>query len=159
MLSDYLRSQAEWRRQEKKDYPMDMRNEKSAAALESLAEFVEGHDASGTVLDRLRPHLFDEKTLGGERTRRAVSRYGYGTAATRAHHAAFLEELGALCEFDAYEYAREHGQDRSRTLVAFELEAARSGVALPWQYFERRPRSTQTELQQAVEGYSANAAG
>lgn len=155
MLSDYLRSQAEWRRQEEKEYPMDLRNEKSAAALESLAEFVDEPDASSSALDRLRPHLFDDKTLGGERTWRAVSRYGYGTAATQGHHVAFLDELGVLCELDAYEYVREHGEDRSRTLVVFELDAAKAGVALPLQYFERRPRSTQAELRQAVEGYRA----
>jgi len=158
VLSDYLRSQAEWRRQEQKDYPMDMRNEKSAAALESLAEFVDGPDASSAALDRLRPHLFDENTLGGEQTKRAVSRYGYGTAATRGHHVAFLEELGARCELDAYDHAREHGEDRSRTLVAFELAAAKAGVALPLRYFERRPHSTQAEQRQAVEGYSAESA-
>ncbi len=159
MLSDYLRSQAEWRRQEKKEYPMDLRNEKSAAALESLAEFVEGPDAPSAAIDRLRPHLFDESTLGGDRAQRVVVRYGYGTAATRDHHVAMLEELGALCELDAYEYVREHGEDRSRTLVVFELDAAKAGVSLPWQYFERRPRSTQTELKEAVERYRAEGEG
>ena len=137
MLSHYLRSQAEWRRQEKKEYPMDLRNEKSAAALESLAEFVEGPDAPSAAIDRLRPHLFDESTLGGDRAQRVVVRYGYGTAATRDHHVAMLEELGALCE----------------------LDAAKAGVSLPWQYFERRPRSTQTELKEAVERYRAEGEG
>lgn len=155
MLSDYLRSRAQWRRRQKPEYPMDRRNEKSADALESFADFVDGPDAPSEAIDRLKPHLLDEETLGGEKAQRAVLRHGYGTAATAAHHLGLLDELGALCELDAYEYAREHGEDRSHTLVAFELEAAKGGATLPLQYFQRRPSSTQSELKSAVEGYAA----
>lgn len=155
MLSDYLRSRAEWRRRQEKDYPNDERHERSAMALESLADYVDGPDVSQSAIDRLGPHLSDEETLGGERTERAVSKYGMGTHITTDHHAAFLDELAVLCEFDAYEHAKEHGEDPSHTLVAFELEAAKDGVVLPRRYFEIRQDATQDELQKAVEGHRA----
>lgn len=153
MLSDYLRSKAEWRRRQEKEYPMDNRNEKSAAAIESLAEYVESPEVSSTAIDRLRPHQLDEHTLGGDRTWRAVSRYGYGNIITTDHHAAFLGELAVLCELDAYTYALEHGEDSTHTLVASELEAARDSVALPRRYFEIRLHSTEEELKDALERY------
>lgn len=156
MLSDYLRSKAEWRRRQEKDYPNDSRHDRSADALVSLADYVDGPEVSPTALDRLRPHLFDEDTLGGERTWRAVSRYGLGTIITPDHHVAFLDELAVLCELDAYGYVREHGEDRTHTLVAFEIEAAKEGASLPRRYFERRLDSTQGELKKAVDGYRSS---
>ena len=156
MLSDYLRSKAEWRRRQEKEYPNDERHERSAMALEALADYVDGPDVSQTVIDRLGPHLFDEETLGGERTERAVRKYGMGTHITTDHHAAFLDELAVLSQFDAYEHAMEHGEDPSHTLVGFELEAAKDGVVLPRRYFEIRLHSTQDELKKAVEGHRAN---
>ena len=153
MLSDYLRSKAEWRRRQEKEFPNDNRNEKSAAALEGLAEHVESPEVSDTAVARLAPHQFDADTLGGERTWRAVSRYGYGTIITTDHHRAFLDELAVLCEMDAYTHAREHSEDPTDTLVDFELEAAKDGVALPRRYFEIRLDSTQEELERAVEGH------
>lgn len=151
MLSDYLRSKSEWRRRQKKDYPMDNRNERSADALASLADYVEGPEVSQTAVDRLKPHLFEDDTLGGDRTLRAVSRYGYGTIITTDHHVAFLDELGVLSELDAYNHAVERGEDPTHTLVAFELEAAKEGVVLPLRYFELRLHSTQEELKKAVD--------
>lgn len=156
MLSDYLRSKAEWRRRQEKGYPNDDRNERSAMALESLADYAEGPDVPQAAIDRLAPHLFDEETLGGERTAKAVSRYGWGTHITTDHHAAFLAELAVLCEFDAYEHATEHGEDPSHALAAFELEAAKDSVVLPRRYFEIRQHATEDELKKAVEGHRAN---
>lgn len=155
MLSDYLRSKAEWRRRQEKDYPNDERNERSARAIESLADYVDGPDVSQAAVERLGPHLFDAETLGGERTERAVSKYGWGTHITTDHHAAFLDELAVLCGFDAYERAMKHGEDPSHTLAAFELEAAKDGVTLPRRYFEIRKYSSEDELKEAVAGHRA----
>lgn len=151
MLSDYLRSKAEWRRRQKKEYPMDDRSERSAAAIESLADYVDGPEAPAIALGRLVPHLVDDETLGGDRTWRAVARYGWGTIITTDHHAAFLDELAVLCELDAYNHAVEEGEDRTSTLAEFELEAAREGVSLPRRYFEIRLHAPEEELRQAVE--------
>ena len=154
MLSDYLRSKAEWRRRQEKQFPNDMRNEKCAAALESLADYVEGPEVTGVRIERLTPHLFDDDTLGGDRTWRAVSRYGYANIVVEDHHPAFLDELAALCHLDAYTQAREHGgEDRSGTLFDFELEAAREDVDLPRRYFEFRLHSSQEELKEAMARY------
>jgi len=153
VLSDYLRSKAEWRRRQEKEFPNDHRNEDSAAALDALAEYVDGLDPSDTAVTRLEPHQFDGDTLGGDRTWRAVARYGYGNIIHDDHHPAFLGELAVLCELDAYTYALEHGEDRTHTLDALELEAARDGVTLPRRYFEIRLGSTQPELEKAVEGH------
>lgn len=152
-LSDYLRSKSRWRRAQEREFPNDSRQDRSADALEGLADHVESPEVSGAALDRLRPHLFDADTLGGDRTWRAVSRYGLGTIIVADHHAAFLDELAVLCVLDAYEYARANGEDRTQTLVAFELEAAKDGVHLPRRYFERRLEESQEELARAVAGY------
>ena len=156
MLSDYLRSKAEWRRRQEKDYPNDDRHERSAMALESLADYVDGPDVSEPAIERLGPHLFDEETLGRERTDRAVSKYGMGIHITTDHHAAFLDELAVLCEFDAYEHAMKHGEDPSRTLAEFELEAAKDGIVLPRRYFEIRQYASEDELKEAVAGHRAS---
>jgi len=151
VLSGYLRSKAGWRRRQEKEFPNDNRNEDSADALDSLADYVEGLEAADPALARLAPHRFDEDTLGGERTWRAVARYGYGNIVIADHHPAFLDELAVLCELDAYAYALEHGEDRTHTLEAFELEAARDGVPLPRRYFEIRLHSSQPDPEKAVE--------
>jgi hypothetical protein len=156
VLSDYLRSKAEWRRRQEKEYPNDERHERSAMAIESLADYVDGPEAPQAAIDRLGPHLSDEETLGGERTDRAVSKYGMGTHITTDHHAAFLEELVVLCDFDAYEHAMKHGDDPTHTLAEFELQAAKDGVVLPRRYFEIRQRATEDELKEAVEGHRAS---
>lgn len=151
MLSDYLRSKAEWRRRQEKEFPNDKRNERSAAALDALADYVDSPAASQEALARLEPHQFDAETLGGDRTWRAVSRYGYGTIITTDHHAAFLDELAVVAQYDAYEHATEHGDDRTGTLLPFEFEAAKDGVTLPRRYFEIRLEATEEELEQAVD--------
>jgi hypothetical protein len=136
LLSDYLRSKAEWRRRQEKDYPMDHRNERSAMALESLAEYVDGPDVSQSAVERLSPHFADAETLGGERTARAVSKYGWGTHITTDH-------------------ALVRGEDPTGMFADFELEAAKDGVKLPRRYFEIRQFAEQDELKKAVEGHRA----
>ena len=151
MLSDYLRSMAEWRRRQEREYPNDRRNDKSAAALESLADFVDGPDVSGEALDRLRPHQRDGDSLGGDRARRAIERYGYQNIIIEDHHRAFLDELGALAELDAYELALGNGEDPTGTLKDFELDAAREGLALPIRYFEVRTDASDEELRASLD--------
>lgn len=151
MLSDYLRSMAEWRRRQDKQYPNDRRNDKSAAALESLADFVDGPDVSKEALERLRPHQPDAETLGGDRARRAVERYGYLNIIIEDHHRAFLDELGALAELDAYEIALGNGEDPTGTLKDFELDAAKEGLALPIRYFEVRKDASDDELRESLD--------
>jgi hypothetical protein len=157
-LSNYFRSQADWRRQKAEEYPEDERNVQSADALESLADYVErderGDCKAGRIIDALEPHLFEEFSFGGEETGREASRYGFGYKTTSPlQHEEFLEELATLCMVDAYQFASEHGVDPSETLLGFEIDAARAGVALPHYYFRRRPRSTEWELEQAVREY------
>lgn len=160
-IADYFRSQAAWRRRIAEEYPNDPRNLQSAAALDALADYVEPDEAgqyeAGSVLDQLAPFVFgDGPTLGGEQVARVTSRYGYGYTVGPSTHEAFLDELVALCVSDAYEFARDTGEDPTGELFAFELDAARDRVTLPERYFERRSRSTETELEEAVEDYRGN---
>jgi hypothetical protein len=159
-LSDYFRAEAQWRRGRADEFPEDERNEQSAVALESLAEYVEREDAAQFV-GALEPYLFEGVDLGGEEVRRVVSRYGFGyNATTPVMHAAFLEELAVLCAVDAYELVRETGdEDPSGTLFDFELDAAREGVFLPSRYFELRARKAEGELAEVVAAYRADHEG
>jgi hypothetical protein len=150
VLSDYLRSKAAWRRSQEKEFPNDARNEKSAAALEGLADYVDSGEASKTAIERLRPHQHDPETLGGERTWRIVSRYGYNNIIIGDHHVAFLEELGAVTQLDAYNYAVEHGEDPTGTLTESELAAAKDGITLPRRYFELRLELSDDELEETL---------
>lgn len=152
-LSDYFRSQADWRRQKAEQYPEDQRNVQSAEALESLASYVETDEPSSQVIAALDEHLFEGVTLGGEETQREVSRYGYGYRVTAGHHVEFLDELTTLCLMDAYAFAREHGDDPTGSLLACELEAARDDVMLPRRYFELRPRMHEHQAEAAVASY------
>jgi len=158
VLSDYLRSKAEWRRRQEKQFPNDMRNEKSADALDSLADWTEGPEVSQTALERLAPHQHDADTLGGERTWRAVSRYGYQNIVVTDHHPAFLDELAALCQLDAYNHAAEQGDDPTGTLEDFEMEAAAEGLTLPRRYFELRLDLSEDEMREAVADHRVRAA-
>jgi len=157
-LSDYFRSQAEWREAKADEYPDDERNAQSASALRSLAEFVQRDEDGWHYVDALEPHLFEQFSLGGEQTAREVSRYGFGYRVTNSQHEEFLEELAALCVSDAYETVRDKADDDDWTgsLLPFELDAARAGVALPLRYFQRRGGSTEAELEEAVTSYSTD---
>jgi hypothetical protein len=121
---------------------------RSAAALRSLAEFVESGDAEEVVL-ALAPHL-SESSLGGERTQRAVARYGYGYYVGASRHEDMLGELAQLCVQDAYERAIERGEDATGTLRSFEVDAAKDGIRLGPGYFRLRSRALERELLQWV---------
>jgi len=154
-LSDHFRSQADWRQRKAEEYPEDKRNAQSAAALYSLAEYVESEDGSKDA-EALLPHLFEGFTLGGEEADRAVTRYGFGYSGTHhLVHRAFLETLHMACVRDAYESARDAGEgddpDPTETLWPCELEAARREVPLSALYFERRRNSTEAECEEWVE--------
>ena len=162
MLNDYFRAQAEWRRHRAEEYPDDARNARSAEALESLAEYVESGEIDRLVEKGLTPHLFEEISLGGEETHRAVARYGFDypvTGADPTQHVEFLERLQVLCMVDAYEFVRDRrsDDDPTGTLYGFELDAAREGVYLWEDYFERRSGSTEHELEGVVEGHRLGA--
>lgn len=153
-LRDYFRAQADWRRGKAEQYPTDPGNLQSAEALDSLTEFVESTDhgtsEAGSLVDDLAPHLRDG-SLGGKQVAREVARYGYGYPATATmQHEEFLSELVALCAADAYDLAREHEDDPTGTLYSFELEAAKADAPLPPQYWKRRARSTEDELEAVV---------
>jgi hypothetical protein len=150
VLSDYLRSKAAWRRSQEKEFPNDARNEKSAAALESLADYVDSDESSDAAIERLAPHQHDPETLGGERTWRLVSRYGYLNIIIEDHHRAFLDELGAVTQLDAYNHAVEHGEDPTGTLTESELQAAKDGVTLPRRYFELRLELSEEEREEEL---------
>ena len=153
MIAEYFRAQSEWRRLKAAEYPDDGRNAQSAAALESLADYVDGEERDDRLIAALQPFA-SELTLGGEETARRVSRYGFGYNATSpAQHEEFLEELRALCLYDAYEFARQSGVDFSGELHPGELDAARRDVSLPLRYFERRAGSTEGELEEAIASY------
>jgi len=151
-LSDHFRSQADWRQRKAEEYPEDKRNAQSAAALYSLAEYVESEDGSKDA-EALLPHLFEGLTLGGEETNRVVSRYGFGHSVHDLVHREFLEALQVSCMQDAYEFAGDAGEgdDPTETLWPCELEAARRRVPLSALYFERRRNSTEAECEEWVE--------
>ena len=161
-LSEYFRNQARWRESKAAEYPEDHRNAQSSAALYSLATHVESQAADGphAAIDALEPHLFEAVALGGEATRRAVVRYGYGYAVATSQHEEFLAELGALCLEDAYEYVGDagDGEDPTGTLFWFEADAAKDGVHLGRQYWARRPNAVAAELEAAVASYRVPAA-
>jgi hypothetical protein len=162
-LGEYFREQAAWRRRKADDYPDDERNLQSAAALESLADYVERPDAAsgpaGPALAALEPHIPDPGApLGGEEVGRVVSRYGFGWAVTReSQHEQMLEELVVLCLADAYEFAGDAGwseeatEDPTGTLLPCEIAAAHERLTLPASYFRRRRGMTEAECEAWIE--------
>jgi hypothetical protein len=158
-LSEYFRSQADWRRGKAEEYPDDTGNLRSAEALDALAAFVEPTDhgiaEAGSLVDALEPHLSEEGILGGQLTVREVSRYGYAYPVVGAtQHEEFLEQLVTVCLADAYEFASEHEADPTGTLHPFELEAARADAELPPQYWAIRGKLPESELEESVAAYT-----
>jgi hypothetical protein len=101
-----------------------------------------------------------ESNLGGEETRRAIARYGFDYRATsRLQHADFLSEMAVLCLEDAYEFAREHGEDWADVLFPCERDVAGDGVYSPRSYWERRPRLAEHECEEAIASYRADRTG
>lgn len=161
ILSEYVREQAYWREEKAEEYPDDQRNAQSAAALNSLADYLETEDGeanrSATYINQLGGP--DELLALGEESKRLVGRYGFGyPASSIAQHEAFLDELSVEVMKDIYAYAAEHGEDWSDTLIAAEVEAARNGVHLPQRYWEGRSHKAEFELEEAVESYAVDAA-
>jgi hypothetical protein len=160
-LADYFRNRARWRSEKAKGCPEGIRNARSARALLSLAEYVRSSEMDLAVR-ALDPYILEGGTflgeggmLLGERTQRAVSRYGLGHPVTVASHRTFLEELLVLCLADAYELARDAGGHPYGTLLPCELEAAQHGATLPLSYFATRNSHTERELKQIIAGYIA----
>jgi hypothetical protein len=157
-LADYFCAQADWRDRKAAQYPEDERNVQSAAALRSLAEYVEPIDSREaespagkrilSFVHELEAHLHEGMILGGERARREVTRYGYGHPV--GSHEQFLEDLLLLCIEDAYDHAVEHGDDPTDALHLFELKAARDGIYIQRGYWRRRARSTVAEREKWV---------
>src|SRR5262249_44538719 len=118
-ITEYLRAQAALRDTEAERHAYDDRHAQSAVALRSLADYVESGDAE-EVVSALEPHL-SGSGLGGRRTARAVTRYGYGHQVTLSEHEKLLGELAQLCLQDAYERTCEVGEDDTGTLLSFEV--------------------------------------
>lgn len=156
-LADYFRVQAEWRERKAEEYPGDKRNAESAAALRDLADFVEPVAVRGRRevlqpgVEALMPHLFAVGMLGGERAKRAVSRYGYDHPQPPSLREQFLSDLHRLCVEDAYEYASEHGEDPTGDLEPAELAAARENTLIGESYFRERPGLISRQRQEAIE--------
>jgi hypothetical protein len=164
ILAGYFRAQAAWRERKIAEYPNDQRNAASAAALQSLADYVEPIDGllaergSGelfiSAVPELERHLFDMSgSLSlGERAQRAVSRYGYGSPVTDSSHERFVEDLLALSVQDRFNWTVEHPDDPDPTgsLHPFEIAAARDGVYMPEEYWQRRGRATVAERERWV---------
>ena len=113
-LSEYFRAQSRWREEKAEQYPDDKRNQQSARALESLADFIDEGEPNSQTIIALEAHLdHDSPATGfdsGGDAAREVGRYGYGYPVTEATNADFLEELVVLCLADAYAFAVEHGE-------------------------------------------------
>jgi hypothetical protein len=154
-LSGYFRDQANWRDLKAEEYPEDARNAQSAAALRSLADYVEsGERETVNAVQALEPFEYGSGVLiGGPAAGRAVSRYGYGYPVTVSSHQEFLTELVVLCIEGAYEQVGEQAGegDPSGTLYDFEVEAAKDGVVLGPHYFRLRSRMLPDELEGLVQ--------
>ena len=150
LLAEYFGLQAGWREAKARQYPGDERNPQSARALLSLADYVQQpldrelgdmRPAATTLLEeQVIRHGPADITLGGERTKRVVARYGYeAPALTVGQHRAFLEELPAHVLEDAYEDATANrGEDPTGLLGEHEVGAARDGIELGSLYWRRR---------------------
>ena len=92
-IATYIRAQADWRSAKADEYPDDERNTQSAAALYSLADYIESGDADVLAL---APHSFaDGMMLGGDRVKAEILRYGFGYAIkSHLQHDEMLEEAG-----------------------------------------------------------------
>lgn len=152
MLADYFREQANWRDHKAAEYPDDNRNEQSARALNSLADYVERGDVEDA--DALTTFVYEGLSLGGEEASRVVSRYGFGyNATTASQHDEFLRELWGVCLSDAYDLASMNGEDPSGILAPAELDAAQREVTLPSLYFTRRRGMTEQEIEEEIAAY------
>ncbi len=172
-LSDYIRAQADWRRQKAEEYPEDERNAQSATALDALADYVdEGAPDCGPWTLSLLEEQVEVSSAGtgvpmlGEQASRVISRYGFGYRAVSPwQHAEFLDDLVSIALLDAYEVAAAGAPDDDRSdehlaelaeqhgLNPWEVEAALDGVHLDHAYFARRANWTEDEQEAAIASY------
>ena len=107
MFTDYLRSQADQRRETAEKHPEDARNAQSARALDALADHVD------TEPGDFNPHALEvlERQMQGEgipsatrEVSRAVARFGFVSPVGHpAQNIDFIDELAVLAVIDAYE--------------------------------------------------------
>jgi hypothetical protein len=161
MFSDYLRSMAAWRREKAREFPHDGRNERSAAALDALADFFDSDDADPSAVAQLRAYAAwcggETTMLPGKTIARAVSRYGFDRPArSQAAHDAFLDELAVLASIDADTL---DGRRRRQHLARlgrrcgwnpWEVEAILDGVELDCSYIRRRESLTEPEQREWI---------
>ena len=159
MLTDYLRSQADWRREKAEKHPEDARNAQSARALDALADHVDTKpgDFDPRALEVLERQIQGEGTPSATReVGRAVARFGFGLSVGHPAHIEFIDELAVLAVIDEYELVASGGSDHDRSdehladpeghaLNPWEVEAALDGVALDRGYFDRRGTLTEAE--------------
>lgn len=170
LLIDHLRAQADWREKKAAEYPEDERNARSAAALASLADYVEaGADGAEswtlTILEE-QADIWGGAGVAdfGEQASREISRYGFGYSVTDATHAAFLDELAPIALADTYDLVRDSrrsyegcGEAKLIELIEhyglnpWEIEAAIGGVDLDSRYFARSRRMTPDEQKAWIE--------
>jgi hypothetical protein len=152
-LADYLRQQADWRDSKAEEYPDDTRNEQSARALRSLAEYVDSGEADARmpwIVPAVEAHLSEDFTLGAE-AQREVSRYGFGYDATAlGQHEDFLADLWIACMQDAYAFASTAREDPSEQLHSCEIDAAVRGVHLSRRYWQLRSNCTEEECEAEI---------
>ena len=165
MFTDYLRSQADRRREAAEKHPEDARNAQSARALDALAEHVD------TKPGDFHPHALEvlERQIRGEGTPsatrevgRAVARFGFGSpVANPAQNIDFIDELAVLAVIDAYEAVASGGSEHARrdehladpeghALKQWEVEATLDGVTLDRSYFARRRTLTEAEQREWI---------
>lgn len=159
-LSYYVRTQADWRRAKAEEFPDDPRNEQSARALEDLADYIDVHLDAGQLpeVEAIDVHM-DEGGLGSYPTAQySVSRYGFGyEIGSGWQHSDFIDELLLDIQSDGYTMLSQDpdleawGEDVG--YYAFEVQAAKDGVALPRRYWELRPKWFEAEAEEAVKTY------
>lgn len=106
-LSNYLSERAGWREEKAEQYPEDGRKARSAAALHSLAAYVDSAELNArTAIWFLGILEYEGKMNFGQEGRRLVGRYGFDhKVIDSTRHDAFLAELQQVAASDAYEFA------------------------------------------------------
>jgi hypothetical protein len=113
-LSSSILLQAAWRRAKAEEYPEDERNARSVAELEALASHVLELEKAGDARVRYLTeyHLDEGGHLGGEETRRDLSRWGFhDQTITEEARDQFVSQLCALAAQDAFEFLRDNRTD------------------------------------------------
>jgi hypothetical protein len=164
MFVEQIENTQAWRESKAEEFPDDSRNRPAAEALAAFAAYVrrvedEGPDGDDwAALDRLRPHLDPGlgTRLSGRAAERELSRYGFGYSVNESTHQEFLNDLWIACMEDAYDYASERvdagrASDWTGELFPIEVEAADHQVSLPYNYWQRRGRTFEADLEAELE--------